>query len=463
VRATNRIKITLIGGGGVRSPLFVSSVLRRTHTLNVDELWLLDVNEERLRLFGTIAQRLVQEAASSVRIVPTTDARAALSGADHIVTTIRVAGEEGRVLDEAIAVQHGVLGQETTGPGGFAMAARSIPVALMYAQLAAKVAPGAWTFNFTNPAGLVTQALRDRGFDRTIGICDGANAGTRAVSDFLAIPISKLRAEVFGLNHLSWTRRVECDGRDLLAPLLRDRQFHAATTMGLFDWDLVMEKSLWINEYLYYFYYAKEAVEQQTAAATRARQIKALNNILFRRLRQIDPERDPVQAIVEFRKYQEKRRSTYMRYPRFGVPEAVAETPRVADQAGGEADDGYAGVALDALEAIAMDHPLATALNVPNEEAIDGLEPGDVVEISSLVDGKGVRPIALARLPRPEVALAQAVKAYERLAVDSILRRSRSGAVAALLAHPLVPSYHVAEALVDAYLGAHKESLGTWT
>jgi 6-phospho-beta-glucosidase len=454
------MKLVLLGGGGVRSPLFVSSVVRRAETLKVDELWLVDTDAERLRLFGAIARWLVEEAGASLRVIGTTDPHAALSDADHIVTTIRVGGEEGRILDETIAIRHGVLGQETTGAGGFAMAARSIPAAVRYAELASRIAPNAWTYNFTNPAGLVTQALRDLGYDRTIGICDGANAGTRAVARFCGITAARLRAEVFGLNHLSWTRRVDLDGEDLLAALLADLRFHAETSLGLFDTSLVLEKRLWINEYLYYFYYSREAVEQQATAVGRARQISELNQSLMERLKEIDPERDAAAAMVAFRAYQEQRSATYMRYPRFGVAENEgARLPRSAD----EADEGYAGVALDAMEAIATGRPLQTALNVPNEGAIEGLEPGDVVEVSCVVDGHGARPMPLGNLPRPEVALTQAVKAYERLAVDAILGRSTSAAVAALLAHPLIPSYRIAEALVEEYLAAHKETLEPWS
>src|SRR5919206_1087588 len=216
------MKLALIGGGGVRSPLFVASALRRAERVNLEELCLMDVDAEKLAIFGALCQEVARRAESDVRITTTTDPRAALEGAGHVVTTIRAGGEHGRVLDERIALKHGVLGQETTGPGGFAMALRSIPAILQYAELLERVSPGAWMFSFTNPAGLVTQALRDAGFTRTVGICDGANVGHHAVASWLGVDHRRLRAEVFGLNHLSWTRRVLLGGQDLLAPLLRD-------------------------------------------------------------------------------------------------------------------------------------------------------------------------------------------------------------------------------------------------
>src|SRR5689334_5927277 len=219
------MKLALIGGGGVRSPLFVASALRRAERVGLEELCLMDIDAEKLAIFGELCREVGRRAESDVRITTTTDPRAAMEGATHVVTTIRVGAERGRVLDERIALKHGVLGQETTGPGGFAMALRSIPAILQYAELLEQVSPGAWLFSFTNPAGLVTQALRDAGFKRTIGICDGANVGHHSVADWLKIDPNTLRAEVFGLNHLSWTRRVLLNGEDMLAPLLRDPAF----------------------------------------------------------------------------------------------------------------------------------------------------------------------------------------------------------------------------------------------
>src|SRR5919109_3359385 len=151
------MKLTLIGGGGVRAPLFVAAALRRAERVGLEELCLMDVDAEKLAIFGGLCRAVALRAGSRVRITITTDPRAALEGAKHVVTTIRVGFEQGRVLDERIALKHGVLGQETTGPGGFAMALRSIPALLGYAALAEEVSPGAWLYNFTNPAGLVTQ------------------------------------------------------------------------------------------------------------------------------------------------------------------------------------------------------------------------------------------------------------------------------------------------------------------
>lgn len=198
-------KLALVGGGGVRGPLFVESASRRADVLGLQEIVLFDVDPDKLRLLGGVATHLAREH-SNLRVVTTADPREALEGADFVVTTIRVGGDAGRVADERIALRHGVLGQETTGPGGFAMAMRTVPAALRYAELLAEVSPHAWLFNFTNPAGLVTQALQDAGHRRSVGICDSANLAQRAVAAYRGMDPDDLRPEVFGLNHLSWTR-----------------------------------------------------------------------------------------------------------------------------------------------------------------------------------------------------------------------------------------------------------------
>jgi len=171
------MKLTLIGGGGVRAPLFVMTLLRWQERIGATELCLMDIDERKLGLIGALCRELAHRAGDPFTIRTTTDAQEALTGADHVVTTIRAGFEQARATDERIALRHGVLGQETTGPGGFAMALRSIPAILGYAQLMQEVSPTAWMYNFTNPAGLVTQALRDDGFTRTIGICDALTAG----------------------------------------------------------------------------------------------------------------------------------------------------------------------------------------------------------------------------------------------------------------------------------------------
>jgi len=464
------MKLALIGGGGVRSPLFVASALRRAERVGLEELCLMDTDAEKLAIFGELCREVTRRAESDVRITTTTDPEAALDGAAHVVTTIRVGGEQGRVLDERIALKHGVLGQETTGPGGFAMALRSIPAILQYAEMLEKASPGAWLFSVTNPAGLVTQALRDAGFNHTIGICDGANVGHQSVADWLKLDPHKLRAEVFGLNHLSWTRRVLLDpstssggtGQDMLAPLLRDPAFLSGTMMKLFDPALVERIGMWLNEYLYYYYYAEQAVDAISRdEKTRGEEIVELNAKLLDQLRAIDVTRDPALGLRAFYTYQNRRHATYMHYAQPDGP-SMAEADQHVDDVHMSDGEGYAGVALGIIEALETGTPLYTALNVPNAGAIDGMRADDVVEVSCVIDRDGVRTLPIGTIPEPQLQLMRSVKLYERLTVEAIATHSRSTAVAALMAHPLVLSYSRAKPLVDEYLAAHKAYVGKW-
>jgi len=457
------MKLALIGGGGVRSPLFVASALRRAERVGLEELCLMDTDAEKLAIFGELCREVTRRAESDVRITTTTDPAAALDGASHVVTTIRVGGDHGRVLDERIALGHGVLGQETTGPGGFAMALRSIPAILKYAEMLEKASPGAWLFSFTNPAGLVTQALRDAGFSRTIGICDGANVGHQSVADWLKVDQRKLRAEVFGLNHLSWTRRVLLGDDDVLAPLLRNPAFLSGTMMKLFDPALVERIGMWLNEYLYYFYYAEQAVEAiGRDEKTRGEEIVELNAKLLDRLRAINVARDPAAGLHAFYTYQNRRHATYMHYAQPDGP-SMDEADQHVDEVHMSDGEGYAGVALGIIEALETGEPLYTALNVPNAGAIDGMRADDVVEVSCVIDRAGVRTLPIGAIPAPQLHLMRQVKLYERLTVEAIATRSRATAIAALMAHPLVLSYSRAKPLVDEYLAAHAAYVGEWS
>ena len=457
------MKLALIGGGGVRAPLFVASALRRAARIGLDEICLMDIDAEKLGVFSALCREVVRLAGSDVRITSTTDARAAFDGVRYVVTTIRVGGDEGRVFDERIALRHGVLGQETTGPGGFAMALRSIPAMLGYAELLEKVSPGAWTFNFTNPAGLVTQALRDAGFQRTVGICDAANEAHFSVARWLNLDNQRLRAEVFGLNHLSWGRRVTQDGEDLLAPLLREPGFLNGTMLNVFDPELVQEVSMWMNEYLYYFHYADEAVDKiSSEERTRGEEIRELNQQLLKQLKTIGVERDPEAALKAYYGYEARRSSTYMYYARSDAPTPEEADEHMQEAPQGETGEGYAGVALSIIEALETGTPLYTGLNVPNQGAINCMRPGDVVEVSCVVDRDGIRPLPIGDIPEAQELLMRSVKRYERLTVEAIMQHSRHKAIMALMAHPLVLSYSLAQTLVDQYLNVHAPYVGTW-
>ncbi len=457
------MKLTLIGGGGVRSPLFVMTLLRWQKRIGITELCLMDIDSHKLELFGSLCRELVHRAGDPLRVTTTTDARLALTGADHVVTTIRVSFEQGRATDERIALQHGVLGQETTGPGGFAMALRSIPVILDYAKLLSELSPNAWMYNFTNPAGLVTQSLRDAGYERTIGICDGANGGQAAIAAWAGVEHSRIRAEVFGLNHLSWCRSAWLDGIDLMPKAIADDRF-VREMQSLFEPALVRQVGMHINEYLYYYYYAEKALAAINGEGmTRGEEIVELNHRLINQLEEIGGERHPEQALRAFFGYEKRRSATYMHYA-YGGPSIKEANRKYAFDADipSEAGEGYAGVALSLIEAMEKDKPLYTALNVPNCSSITGMAEDDVVEISCRLDARGVHVQPIGEIPAPQLALMKTVKLYERLTVQAIRQHSIELAIQALMVHPLVLSYSRAKSLVHAYLQAHAAYAGEW-
>ncbi|MCA1404162.1 6-phospho-beta-glucosidase [Ensifer sp. IC3342] len=461
------MKLTLIGGGGVRAPLFVGSALRRAERSGLTEICLQDINEQKLDLFGRISQELARRMQSPVRITMSADAERALEGASYVVTTVRPGNEEGRIKDERIALAHGVLGQETTGPGGFAMALRSIPVILKYAEILKKVSPDAWLFNFTNPAGLVAQALQNEGYHRTVGICDGANGAQEALARWYKVPQNDVHAEVYGLNHLSFTRSAKIDGKEVLQPLLDDDAFIRATSQRMFDSKLIRQQRNWINEYLYYYYYAERAVEAlKSDERTRGEEVKDLNAALIAKLGAIDLDADAEGALAAYYAYERRRNATYMHYALSDAPsmeEADKFVEGIAAGETGEEGEGYAGVALNLVDALQTGKPCYTGLNVRNEGAIDGLRADDVVEVSCVVDKSGIRPLKMGAMPEAQAQLVQNVKRYERLAVRAIKERSRELAVEALMAHPLVLSYSRAVPLVDEYLAAHAQYAGDWS
>jgi 6-phospho-beta-glucosidase len=454
------MKLTVIGGAGVRTPRLIPSLVRRAKRIGLQEVWLMDNQAEKLELIGSLCQTLARQYDAAFKIILSTDAHESLRGANHVITTIRPGLEKGRAVDERIAFQHGILGQETTGAGGFAMAMRSIPAILDYARLVEEVAaPGAWIYNFTNPAGLVAQALHDAGVQHIVGICDSANGAQHAVSRFLNVPLERVHHEVYGLNHLSWTRSVRVDpepdgtgGEEVLPALLHDEKFIHSTHMAIFDAELREWQQAFLNEYLHYFYHRDEVLAALLAKSeTRGEQIVRLTGELLERLKTAS---DPEAALKIYHEVMNQRESTYMAHARGGA-EREAPLPD-------ELDEGYAGVALSCVEAIATNTPHFTGLNVPNNGVIEGMRDDDIVEVSCWIDANGIRPIQIGAIHEDQYLLMRQVKAYERRAAQAILQRSRHLAVEALTVHPLIGSYPLARKLVDEFISAHREIIGEW-
>lgn len=456
------MKMALIGGGGVRAPEFVRGALAFANDMNLQELWLMDNDPARLRTMGPLCEEVVRQANSTLKLSYTEDLAEAVRDAGMIVTTMRVGQEQGRILDERIALKHGVLGQETTGAGGFSMAVRSVPAIIEVAALAEKLAPKAWIFNFTNPAGLVAQALHDAGYRRIVGICDSANTAQRDAAQHLGLALDDVKTEVFGLNHLSWTRTARVKGRDMLPELLADDDFVQNTHLRFFGPAVVRKHGMFLNEYLYYFYFRDVALERiLEEELTRGEEVEMLNTQLFETLRGLAP----TEALAAHARYNARRNASYMAYAEQDEDLREQRLHPTEDSLVPEQHEvgGYAGVALRAALALSQDRPLRIGLNVPNNGAIDGMRDDDIVEVTCDVDASGIHPVPLGKIPEDPYLLMFTVKRYERLASRAILERNRDLAVDALVAHPLVGSYPTAQALVDEYLAAHAAYVGMWS
>ncbi|PWH13676.1 MAG: hypothetical protein DDG59_13940 [Anaerolineae bacterium] len=448
------IKIAILGAGGLRTPLILQAILLRQSRLALSELALMDIDGAQLDLIAALTAPL--EAANPPRfhLLRTTSLEEALQGADYVITTFRVGGMAGRAIDERVALKHGVLGQETTGPGGFAMALRTLPVLLQVVQKMAQLCPQAWLINFANPAGLLAEAVvRVGGWQRSVGICDAPHTMRRAFAALLNAPPQEVLLDYFGLNHLGWIRRVLYQGENHL-PRLLELIRQSDHVPGLpFSPTLITTLGMIPNEYLYYYYHTRQAVENiLKAGISRGEQLAAWNESLFAELRALRAAEDYEGMLRAYQAYLKQRGQTYM------VNESgQAHNLEQLDAALAESlsSEGYAGVALDLIEALNGHALRQMILNIPNQGAIQGMAADEVVEIPALVSGGAIQPLSIGDIPQHCLGLMQQVKAYERLTIEAAVQGSYAKALTALTLHPLVPGFEVAKLILDEYRERH--------
>jgi 6-phospho-beta-glucosidase len=466
------LKLTLIGGGSVRTYYFVESLLKYCERLHITKLSVMDTDPRKLKYFGALAMYLAARAPVSPEIELTADLKQAVLDADFIVTTIRAGNDEARCQDERIALSHGLIGQETTGAGGFSYAMRSIPAMLNICEAARKYAnPGAVVFNFTNPSGLVTQAMRDAGY-RVIGICDNATGIKMDLAKALGIGGGEMFVRVYGLNHLSWADRVEIGGKNILPELMANESFiEAFHPFAYFDRGLIRQLGKIPNGYLYYYYHRERALENmQKSPETRGEAILRINREMLAAFDKLDVETQLPQMEETFRHYMGLREGSYMRLETGGglhntmsLDVNALGIPQLRIKGGSpEIYEGYAGVAFNCIQSMVENKPIDLALNVPNNGAIPGLEDGDVVEVTCMVDKNGVKPVHIGEIPEDELNLIRLIKRYEKLSVLAAQERSISLAAQALMQHPLVASYSLAKKLAVRYAAVNEPYTGAW-
>ncbi|MFD7135536.1 6-phospho-beta-glucosidase [Streptomyces sp. NPDC059894] len=438
------MKLTILGGGGFRVPLVYGALLTDRAEGRVTEVVLHDLDAGRLH---AVARVLAEQAAGvpdAPDVTTTTDLDEALRGAAFVFSAIRVGGLQGRADDERVALAEGVLGQETVGAGGIAYGLRTVPVAVGIARRVARLAPDAWVINFTNPAGLVTEAMSRHLGDRVIGICDSPVGLGRRLARVLGANPREAFVDYVGLNHLGWVRGLRVAGRDELPRLLADPGLLGSFEEGrLFGADWLRSLGAIPNEYLHYYYFNRETVRSyREAGQTRGAFLRDQQARFYEEM--CDPD---AAALSAWDRTRAEREATYM-----------AENRETAGAGEREADDlsgGYEKVALALMRAIARDERTTLILNVRNRGTLAVLDPEAVIEVPCLVDANGAHPVATAPLPGHATGLVCSVKAVEREVLAAAESGSRATAVKAFALHPLVDSVGVARRLVEEYTAVH--------
>ncbi|MEU2155091.1 6-phospho-beta-glucosidase [Streptomyces sp. NPDC019396] len=433
------MRLTILGGGGFRVPLVYGALLGDRGDGRVTQVTLYDPDPSRLTAIAGVLAEQASGLPDAPAVIATTEADDALRGADFVFSAIRVGGLDGRATDESVALAEGVLGQETTGAGGIAYGLRTVPVAMGYARRIAALAPDAWVINFTNPAGLVTEAMSRLLGDRVIGICDSpVGLGRRAARAVGAAP-GEAWIDYIGLNHLGWLRGLRVAGRDQLPRLMADSEAIGSFEEGrLFGAEWLRSLGAVPNEYLHYYYFNRETVQAyRSAVRTRG---------AFLRDQQAAFYADP--SLKSWDATRSEREATYMA----GSRDVAGAGERAADDLG---SGGYEQVALALMRAIARDERATLILNVRNRGTLSELDQDAVIEVPCLVDANGAHPYAVDPLPGHAVGLVTAVKAVEREVLAAADSGSRATAVKAFALHPLVDSVAVARRLVDGYTQQH--------
>jgi len=426
------MKVTVIGGGSTYTPELVNGFLARMEQFPLEELWLMDIDEERLKIVGGFAQRMVEAKGFPFKVVLSTNQREAIKDASYVTTQLRVGHMEARRRDEYLGLRHGLIGQETTGVGGMAKALRTIPVILKIAQDVREVAkPGAMLVNFTNPAGLVTQALSKYAKDvPAVGVCNVPITAKMHIIESLEkatgekIDPDHAELNTLGLNHLSWHRGFTVDGEDVWPQVIQGyidelkKEEHP-------EWDprTIEVLRMMPNYYLQYFYHTDKKLKlQEQWPPSRAEEVIEIEKDLLREYADPNLNEPPADLM--------KRGGAY-----------------------------YSTVATQLLNAHYNDLGETHVVNITNNGAVKEWPAEWVLEIPSTVKKKGITPIPTEPLPQSQFGLISAVKAYELLTVEAAVHGDRDAAYQALLAHPIGPKADKVQAVLDDMLETHKEHL----
>lgn len=424
-----RIKLGYVGGGSTRAPGTMASLIGQAAHFTGSEIVLIDLDAERLALVQKLAQRMAENAGADLTITTTTDRATGLADCDYVLTSFRPGGFEARYLDERIPLDHGMIGQETQGIGGFFMALRSVAVMKEIVADLERVAPRAMIVNYTNPVNLVAQAVTTHSDIPFVALCEGPLYSPAELVSAIGLDPALLDVRSIGLNHASWSVRHTYDGRDLL-PMLAAAQPIYGTSEDLHPrvrrmLNIAVATGHVPSEYAQYYFYTDEMLSDLKAKpTTRAQDIMANVPDYWTHYReqaaQTEPELDPALS-------------------RGGINELE--------------------LALDLIAAIANNDPRLLPVNVPNRGAIPDLPDNQVVETFAHVDGSGISPLALGPVPHPVAGLVQSLAEYQILAGRAAWEGSRKDALQALLANPLCRNLNTLTTVYDELAEAHRQYL----
>ena len=416
------MKIAVIGGGSTYTPELIEGFARRGDVLSGVELVLHDIAADRLAVVGGLARRILAAQGSSHRLVTTTSLDEAVDAADAVLVQLRVGGQHARLIDETLPGRFGLLGQETTGPGGFAKALRTVPVVLNIAEVVAQRAQSdAWIVDFTNPVGIVTRALLDQDY-RALGLCNVAIGFQRRFAARFGVAADEVQLDHVGLNHLSWIRQVRVDGVDRMPDLLDTPAAEELAGAIRVPADLLRTLGAIPSYYLHYFYCTDRAIAEQASGPHRAEEVLQIERTLLAMY--ANPALDHKPALLE---------------QRGGAYYSEAAAALVTSLLTGDRAHHY--------------------VNLRNNGSVAGLPDDAVVEVPATVDRAGAHPVPIAPLAPELLGLVQAVTAYEVLTIQAARTGDRRVAVRALLANPLVRQWDRAVPLLDALLEANRPHL----
>ncbi|MEE3760489.1 6-phospho-beta-glucosidase [Klebsiella pneumoniae] len=429
------LKIVVIGGGSSYTPELIEGLLNRYHEMPVASLWLVDIEEgkEKVEIIAGLARRMIAKAGLTIEVVATLDRESALRDADFVCSQFRAGCLDARISDERISLKYGLIGQETNGLGGFANACRTIPIALEIAADMERLCPDAWLLNFTNPSGMVTEAILRHSRIKAVGLCNVPVIMQKGITTLLQCADEKeVVMQVAGLNHLIFVRQILHKGKEWLPEVIAEinagRDPLVPRNIPPFRWPSHLLQGLGMIPcaYLRYYYMKDDLLRQELAEAggegTRGEVVKQLEKILF------DQYRDPHLAVK----------------------------PKALEGRGGQY---YSEAACELMNAIYNDKRIIMHVNTRNNGAINGLPDDCAVEVSSLITASGPLPLNVAPFPEDTLRLLQLMKSFERLTIEAALTGNRHTAWRALMLNPLIVSGEKLELALDEVIAENRQWL----